>query len=143
MDARVYSIDDVRVEALDAVPLAISVSVAGQVNSTGWTNPRLAPWTYAEPPKDGIIDCDFIANAPTGFVIFVFSPIGLVCSLPVPDWVKGVRIHASSNKLDAILKHTSKAAETSITMNDGSMRPSGEGIPGPWPFPWMSPNKKS
>jgi hypothetical protein len=137
MDVRVYSVDDVRVDGLDAIPPAISISVKGQVNSTGWTNPRLIPWTYAEAPKDGIIDFDFIATAPVGFVNFVFCPIGLGYSFAIPAWVIGVRIHAAINALEAKIEAQEALARQAPVTS------SAEGLPLPWPFPWISPPKQS
>ncbi len=46
MDVRVYSVDDVRAEGLDVISPAISISIRDQVNSTGWTSPRIIPWSY-------------------------------------------------------------------------------------------------
>jgi len=134
MDGRVYSIEDVHVEALEvtegAVP-AISISVRGWVNSTGWTHPRLAAWIYIDTPDDGVLDLDFIATAPTGYVNFVMSRISVGSALAVPGWVRGVRIHSSTNSVEAMLDGP---------IGKGVALPPGQGMPLPWPFPWQAPS---
>jgi hypothetical protein len=147
MDIRVYSVEEVRVEGLDASPPAIAVSARGQVNSTGWTNPRLVPWTYVTPPADGIVDLDFIATAPDGFANFVFCPVAVAFAFSVPDWLKGVRVHASTSHreagIDANWRPAARGpAMTAVAIADGTMRPTGEGMPLPWPFPWLSPARQ-
>jgi len=132
MDSRVYSVEEVRVEGLDVVagaPLAITVSACGKVNSTGWTNPRLNPWIYIVPPKDGILDLDFTATAPTGYVLFVISPICAGLVFPVPHWVCGVRVHTSTNSMEAKFNRPKEVVDQDF-----------RGLPGPWPFPWHAPS---
>ena len=133
MDTRVHSIEDVRIEALnvtDGSPPAVTVSALGKVNSTGWTHPRLGPWIYIDTPKDGILDLDFIATAPAGIVLFVISPISVGLTFTVPEWVRGVRVHSSTNAVEAML---GKAK------GKGSKDQADQGKPGPWPFPWQGP----
>jgi hypothetical protein len=134
MEARVYSVEDVHIEALmviGASPPAIAVSARGVVNSTGWTNPQLAPWIYIDTPKDGILDLDFIATAPTGFVNFVMCRIAVGLAFTVPRWVRGVRLHSATNTVEALLdKPLEKGEAVSL----------GEGMPVPWPFPWQAPS---
>ncbi len=61
------------------------------------------PWSYAKPPEDGYIDFDFLATPPKPgtFVTQGFAKISsMPLSIPIDVWVMGVRIHASSNKLE-------------------------------------------
>ena len=135
MDSRVYSVDEVHVTSLDLVanePLVISVMARGKVNSSGWTNPRLSPWIYIAPPEDGVLDLDFMATAPTGYALYVISPICVCFALPVPYWVRGVRIHSSTNKEEAAFKRPRGAPDKDF-----------QGLPGPWPFPWHVPLARS
>lgn len=134
--SRVYSVDHVDVEALITIPenpRAISVSAAGWVPTSGWSRPDLAPWMYIVPPQDGILDLDFVASPPTGMVLQVLAKISVVRSLQVPHWVKGVRVHASTNAIEKTI-----AAGTGA----GAARPTADVLPVPWPFPWWAPEAK-
>lgn len=133
MDARVYDVEEVHIEALDVMngaPPAVVVSARGRVNSTGWTNPQLAAWIYIQPPRDGILDLDFIATAPSGLVNFVMSPITVGLAFTVPGWVRGVRIHSSTNKMETLLEEP---------VAKGKMPEPKRGMPLPWPIPWQTP----
>ena len=133
MQSRVYSVEEVHVESLMVIPEnppAISVSARGWVATSGWSHPELAPWMYIVPPADGILDLDFVATAPTGIVLQVFCKIGVVQSFPVPRWVVGVRVHTSTNQIEAKLAGASKPSQEDLM---------GGGLPLPWPFPWWAP----
>jgi hypothetical protein len=135
MQSRVYKVDKVAVEGLLVVPEnppAIAVSAEGWVPTTGWSHPSLAPWMYIQPPADGILDLDFVVTSPTGLVLQVFCKIGVASAFVVPAWVKGVRVHSSTDSIVAMLPV-------------GSLRPKElplEGLPVPWPFPWWAPRTK-
>ena len=134
MDARVYSVEEVHIEALttpDGEAPAVVVSARGLVNSTGWTDPKLSPWIYIHPPADGILDLDFTATAPTGFVNFVMCRISIGLAFTVPGWLRGVRIHTATNTQEAMLDGP---------IGKGEWMSAGEGMPLPWPFPWMAPS---
>lgn len=75
------------------------MSAAGITRSTGYSNPRLIARTYATPPADGgVLELDFVADPPTGIVLYVLSPIAANVMVPdLPDWVRGVRIIAETN----------------------------------------------
>lgn len=136
MQSRIYSVDQVKIENLIVIPEhppAIAVSAAGSVTTSGWSQPDLAPWMYIAPPADGILDLDFVATSPTGRVLQVIARIGVVKTFAVPNWLKGVRVHGSQNKVEALLQGEMPSAD---------VRPM-EGLPGPWPFPWWSPNAKA
>ncbi|MER9215868.1 hypothetical protein NKI54_28065 [Mesorhizobium sp. M0663] len=134
MQSRVYSVDEVHVESLFVPnPPAIAVSAKGTVPTTGWTQPDLAPWSYIAPPKDGILDLDFVATQPTGLVLEVICPISVTKAFQIPAWVLGVRVHSSTNKVEAMIAGAKKPSEAELA---------GEGMPLPWPFPWWAPRSK-
>lgn len=58
-----------------STPPALAVSVDGEVNTGGWTEPQLTPRDYATPPSDGVWEYDLRARAPTEAAIMVLSPI--------------------------------------------------------------------
>ncbi|TIS45801.1 hypothetical protein [Mesorhizobium sp.] len=137
MQSRVYSVDEVRVEGLIVFPEnppAVAVSARGTVPTTGWSGPDLAPWAYIMQPKDGFLDLDFVATQPTGIVAQLVCPISVTKAFPVPAWVVGVRVHSSTNTMEAKIGGGRKWSEKEIA---------GEGLPLPWPFPWWAPDSKS
>lgn len=133
MIARIYDVAGAvaysTLMGLDGVPMMV-VAAIGHVNSGGWSAPELAPWSYIDVAPGGIVDFDFLMNAPVPGTIVSdgFVEVGATILLPIPDWVKGVRIHASTNDKVAML-NANPAAD---------IRPQG-GLPLPWPFPWFKP----
>jgi hypothetical protein len=73
----------------------------GQVSSSGWSAPQLAPRYYVVPPADGMWDIDFIADAPSGIVLTVNLPVSASRLIEVPAWFKGVRVHAEQGFVEA------------------------------------------
>lgn len=135
--SRIYSVDAAHVESLMVIPEnppAISVSANGWVPTSGWTRPDLSPWMYIMPPADGILDLDFVAEPPSGIVLQVLCKIGVAKSFAVPAWVRGVRVHTSTNSIEATLERAPPKASDAVLM--------GEGLPLPWPFPWWAPKAK-
>ncbi|TGR82310.1 hypothetical protein EN866_34930 [Mesorhizobium sp. M2D.F.Ca.ET.223.01.1.1] len=133
MQSRVYSVDKVHVEGLVVIPEnppAVAVSAKGWVPTSGWSLPDLTPWIYIVPPTDGILDLDFVAVQPTGFVLQVFTPISVTKAFVVPSWVTGVRVHTSTNELEAKIGGKHKPTEALKSL---------DGLPVPWPFPWWAP----
>jgi hypothetical protein len=88
----------------------IEISALGEVNTTGWTHPRLSPVFYDLQPKDGIWDFDFIADPPIGIVAPVIMPVGALYVGHAPAWCKGVRIHAVHNAVEAPVQRVAELA---------------------------------
>ncbi|MBN9019654.1 MAG: hypothetical protein J0H11_19755 [Rhizobiales bacterium] len=134
MQSLVYSVEKVDIEELLVIPenpRAISITAHGWVPTTGWSHPALSPHIYVMPPRDGILDVSFLADVPTGLALQVFTRIRVVESLLVPHWVIGVRVHASTNRLEARI--------AGLTPRQEEPPPPGQGVPVPWPFPWWAP----
>ena len=108
-----------------------SLDVDGWVNTGGWSKPELALWIYIAPPADGILDLDFVALAPEPGTIVTqaFAKLNVKTTMPVPDWVSGVRVHGATNFIVTML-----AAPAVKKIKDG--------LPTPWPFPWFTPHIK-
>jgi hypothetical protein len=103
----VLSVTDVCISIDQRIPLRISVSASGKVNSSGWNDEgALLPRSYAEPPQDGIQDFDFVADAPTGNVLQVISPITGIGSTERLTWIKGGRVHTATNSITALLTNS-------------------------------------
>jgi hypothetical protein len=83
------------------MPPVLEVNATGVVNSSGWSNGRLEPRYYVNFPQDGIQDFDFVADPPGEMVLWVMSPIPAKPLMwkDFPKELKGVRVHAQSNKI--------------------------------------------
>ncbi|WP_380874328.1 hypothetical protein ACFB49_47220 [Sphingomonas sp. DBB INV C78] len=107
---KVATVDKVAAFSVDIIGIRLLVSALGSVNSSGWSNIRLSPVYYIDPPADGIWDFDLIGDPPVGPVLTVMLPVAAFATYPCPDWVKGVRIHAQNGSLeDAVTKSDPKA----------------------------------
>lgn len=81
----------------------LMIRAQGQVASSGWKDGRLIPWIYVDRPSNGIIDFDFIASAPTDRVLWIVSPIEGIVTIQHQHWIKGFRVHSSSNNVEVSL----------------------------------------
>lgn len=124
MDAKVYSVEKVCIHVNKSNPAELVVVAGGTVNSSGWSNGRLVPHVYIHPPADGVQDFDFIAEAPSGFVLWWMAPIAGSGRILLTDWMKGARVHASSNTSEALLSDPACVVEAS-------------GNGGTYPWPWV------
>jgi len=106
----VLKVIDVQLTLLKSFPPQLHITALGLVGSAGWTNPRLLPRFYIDFPKDGIQDFDFAADPPKGISVLPVLPIAAseFWENPPLDKLRGVRIHSSSNSVEAHLE-TSKA----------------------------------
>jgi hypothetical protein len=83
-------------------PPALFVSAKGYVRTGGWTNPRLEPRVYVDPPEDGIQEYDFIADEPDGMVTQAIEVVNAshVMQIDALTWIRGVRIYAETNDVE-------------------------------------------
>ena len=105
MSKQIMSVAKVDLALLKCNPPRLVINATGFVTTSGWTKGRLEPWFYIRFPADGIQDFDFVADPPEGITLMVISPI---TAKPVewdnpPDALKGVRVHAQSNQVEALL----------------------------------------
>lgn len=111
MDAKVSSVESVCLNVNKSNPPQLVAAAKGLVNSSGWSDGRLVPWLYVMPPEDGIQDFDFIAKSPDGMVLWVELPITASLVMEMPGWLKGVRVHAATNAMEAKVGDPSCSAE--------------------------------
>jgi len=82
------------------------IKAKGKVTTGGHTNPRLLQVLYVMPPADGIQDLEFYVDPPrpTGVVTQVITEVEtpLLRIEHVPDWMKGVRVRAATNKIEKL-----------------------------------------
>jgi hypothetical protein len=109
MSKHVMSVVKVDLALLKSQPPRLVITATGFVTTSGWKNGRLEPRFYIQFPADGIQDFDFVADPPEGISLMVISPI---TAKPIewdnpPAVLKGVRVHAQSNKIEALLDESS------------------------------------
>lgn len=131
---RVLEVTSVDLSLVKTKPPQIHIVTHGTVPTSGWKHPRLSPWFYIQPPADGIQDFDFVADAPTGIVRPMITPIVGEATIPrdpADYWgpgkeLCGVRIHARSNTKETTFGATEELAQAvSLSRGDGD------------PIPWL------
>jgi hypothetical protein len=85
----------------DGVSPQVHSTVYGTVPSTGWVQPRLAPYTYVQAPPDGFYEFDFVAFPPQGGAARVLTPIR--ATVVWPPGARGIRVYASTNAQESVL----------------------------------------
>ena len=104
MGKKVYEVTAVTVEIVRK-PFTIQIFAQGTTITSGWTNPRLDPFIYINPPENGIYEFNFIADEPTGIVPQVITKIeASLLWEHYPTDLKGVKIHAETNSMVGMLK---------------------------------------
>jgi Common central domain of tyrosinase len=93
----VPQVDDIEVRILLSQPPHLNVTARGTVPTTGFTDVRLIPATYASPPVDRIHDFFLVATPPSGFAAQVITEIEASVTIErytetIP-WVAGIRVH--------------------------------------------------
>lgn len=125
MYAKIFSVESAKFHIAEPEPNLLMINAIGTVNSSGWSDAQLAPRIYIQPPEDGILDLDFIAKKPTGMVLWVMLPITAMAEIPVEPWIKGFRVHSSSNTIEVALDDAGCCVESRLIPGDG------------WPWPWL------
>jgi hypothetical protein len=115
MSKPIMSVASVDITLLKSNPPQLVVTSFGFVSTAGWKNGRLEPRFYIDFPSDGIQDFDFVADPPEGMALMVISP---VAAKPIewvapPEYVKGVRVHSQSNKIEARIEEVRSFAAPS------------------------------
>lgn len=102
--SRIYKVTDIKLTRLQSNPPQLQIMAKGKVTSSGWTKPQLQPFTYIKPPTDGIYDLDFVAVPASGITLTVISDVKTrYIMTPVPNNLKGVRVHSKSNNKVVLL----------------------------------------
>jgi hypothetical protein len=111
--SRIMNVDEVRVVVFKAGAVNLfAVYAKGHVPTTGWTNIELDQFFYIVPPVDGIMDFDFTGNAPSGIVGQVVLPVTASAVNRMPNWLKGVRVIAKENAMEAAVGKSIPHLET-------------------------------
>ncbi|MCB9958599.1 MAG: hypothetical protein H6843_08365 [Rhodospirillaceae bacterium] len=111
MPVHVHQVTNVTIEPITIEnDERINIIVTGLVNTPGWSNAELWGRRYYVAPEDGIYDFDFIAQPPApnsdSVVSQVITPIELrpVVLFDLPEGFRGVRVHAASNSMEALVE---------------------------------------
>jgi hypothetical protein len=95
----VFEVTSMKMVVQESLPPHAQVTASGTTRTGGWTNGRLIQIIHVAPPKDGMIELNFVADEPTGASTDAITPIesakldlGLV-----PEGTKGVRVIAETN----------------------------------------------
>ncbi|MDZ7264721.1 MAG: hypothetical protein ONB16_09065 [candidate division KSB1 bacterium] len=100
MLTKILEVHSVSIEPVKKNPSQFKITAAGLVTTGGWNEPRLIPYSYLNPPPDGIYDFDFVAEAPDpkDVVTMVMTKINVdFIWEKQPAELNGVRVHASKN----------------------------------------------
>jgi hypothetical protein len=105
---KILEVLDVELFVLENHPPKLRISASGNILGKGWTNPRLEPFVFIQPPPDGIYDFDFVADPPHQEpATDAITPIGVVHLWdPLPPDAKGVRIHVKHDSKKALLNNS-------------------------------------
>ena len=105
------------------------------MNTGGWSDAELAAWSYIRPPADGILDFDLMARMPPddAIVTMAFEDLSASISGPMPPWVRGIRIHASTNSTEVLLEAIPNLSTLSM-LGAGGDPVADEVLPWPWKF---------
>ena len=110
----VSSVDSVCFSINKSNPPQLSISSLGKVNSSGWSAAKLNPRVYTTVPVDGIQEFDFVADAPTGPVLWVMRPVSADITSQLETWMIGVRVYAATGSISALLNDPSCAVGQGI-----------------------------
>ena len=101
MTTKIYRVLDIELKIDEKKLPTLIINSRGEVLTGGWSNGQLIPYVYVKPPKDGIYEFDFVADAPDGIVTQVITEID---ANPFrwedyPPELKGVKVYASINSV--------------------------------------------
>jgi len=105
MSELIYEVDSVTITLIKKNPPEYRIDATGKTRTAGWSNPDLSGVVYVQAPPDGIYDYNFVAEPPSGVSAQVLTPISVQKAIGgMPKGFRGVRVHASSNKKEALLE---------------------------------------
>lgn len=106
---RVMDVVFADIARMKADPKRVTLTALGRVPTLGWSNARLVPHVYIQPPPDGIWGYDFVADPPTGMAAMSIGTAGASVPLADSQGLSGVRIHAARG--DFVLRVLEKVDE--------------------------------
>ena len=138
----VYSIEALQLVLLRMATPHLFIRAEGKVRTSGWTNPMLVPRTYVTPPADGIWDVDFVADPPTGIVLFFLDTKTAELTIELSgeyEGIKGIRVHSETGQVQKLLgvAVSHEPIDTQkVDVKEYYSRILSEGGSGGRPYPW-------
>lgn len=112
----IRKVHTLELQLLKSTPPQLVINATGEVPTGGWKNGTLALRFYEGPPKNGLIDYDFVAEPPAGPNIPVVLPIAAQTTLTDPPaWLRGVRVRSATNHVVAKLGGSTPNVEVAPT----------------------------
>jgi hypothetical protein len=100
----IHEVERVTITYIKKNPPEYRIDAAGKTRTADWSNPDLSAVVYVQAPLDGIYDYNFVAEPPADVSAEVLSPISAQRAIgKMPKGFRGVRVHSSSNKKEALL----------------------------------------
>jgi hypothetical protein len=99
---QVYSVKSVDIAVVDGGRRQLRVTAHGVASTAGWSQPELVATGQL---ANGIRSFTFVAVRPQGMVLQALQPISVTQVIDLPDGLRGVRVHAATNAVEALLKH--------------------------------------
>ncbi|HLO94585.1 MAG TPA: hypothetical protein VK195_09720 [Burkholderiaceae bacterium] len=103
----------------------ILVVAQGLVPTSGWSGIRLTRRYSAVPPADGLMEFDFVGEAPSGPVLEVMLPVAALKVADAPDWLRGVKIYAAGGCLEVTELKPAALTRNSLARAPAPGRPRG------------------
>jgi len=82
--------------------VSLIINASGTTRTTGWTNARLDPVRYVQPPTDRVWEFNFVADKPSGIAGDAVTPVKAEpyrWNNPPGD-LGGIKVVAETNKKD-------------------------------------------
>ena len=96
----VHSVDDAYYSITNTNPPQLQVVARGTVTSSGWGFPKLVPYLRQKPPAQGVLEYDFIANAPAPDRLVTKRPMPIGANNMLHDYypsIQAIKINARTN----------------------------------------------
>jgi hypothetical protein len=101
---KISKIDSVTITLIKTNPPSLLIVANGHTNTGGYKNVRLEPVVYIMPPADGIWEFNMVADAPTGIVNQLVTPVAAQYEWEkFPQGVRGVKVSGAANSKTALL----------------------------------------
>ena len=98
MNSGVKFIKNIRISRSENEPDLMAVKANGLAEINCSLSPALIPKKYTDPPRDGIMELDFILVPGENNYADVELEVDIVFKMnDLPSWVKGLKINASEN----------------------------------------------
>lgn len=99
----VASVKRVEIAVVDGAQRRLRITAHGVASTSGWSQPELV--AAGRPGADGIRSFSFVAVRPRGPALQMLQPISVTQVIDWPHDLRGVRVQAATNAVEAHLKH--------------------------------------